>query len=171
MCIACACTHVQHKYFLTFQYFASHIHIFQSVHVARVSHSMRCLASRTNLRAHADVIFCHMHMTWCTCACTYVLHAHVCAQIQHFLTFQTSLRTSTFVHVAIARGSHSMRCHVASPQEQIGACRCLFLYDMVHMYCMCMYAHRYNTSSHFSTSLRTSTFSDVHIARASQHAL
>ena len=90
--------HVQH--FLTFQYFASHIHIFQSVHVARVSHSMRCLASRTNwdtcVRMQMSCIFCHMHMTWCTCACTYVLHAHVCAQIQHFLTFQTSLRTSTF---------------------------------------------------------------------------
>ena len=58
--------------------------------------------------------------------------------------FSTSLRTSTFSDRCTLHGSHSMRCHVASPQEQIGsnvhthacACRCHFLYDMVHM---CMY--------------------------------
>jgi len=44
----------------------------------------------------------------------------------------------------------------------------------VHTYCTRMYAHRYNTSSHFKTSLRTSTFpigARCNCPRESQHAL
>ena len=94
---ACTCTTLPHTSILCF----AHPHFPIGARCTRESqHALPRLKNKLGyLRAHADVIFCHMHahMTWCTCACTYVLHAHVCAQIQHFLTFQNF---ASHVHVS-----------------------------------------------------------------------
>ena len=101
VCISCACTCttqvLPHISILCF----AHPHFPIGARCTRESqHALPRLKNKLGyLCAHADVIFCHMHahMTWCTCACTYVLHAHVCAQIQHFLTFQNF---ASHVHIS-----------------------------------------------------------------------
>ena len=148
VCIACACTCttqvLPHISILCF----AHPHFPIGARCTRESqHALPRLKNNLRAHMHADVIFCHMHMTWCTCACTYVLHAHVCAQIQHFLTFQnfaSHVHVFRSVHVAIARGSHSMRCHVASPQEQTRAHADI---DVKNNVIYCTHAHRYRITS------------------------
>ena len=121
------------------------------------------------LRAHADVIFCHMHMTWCTCACTYVLYAHVCAQIQHFLTFQNF---ASHVHV-------SDRCTLQLPA---GVTACVAMLPRLKnkrvrmqmsrtMSCTCNMHACAQVLPHISAFCFACPHLDVHVARASQHAL
>ena len=118
------------------------------------------------LRAHADVIFC------IACACMRTADT----TLPHISNFVSHVHVFRSVHVAIARGSHSMHCHVASPQEQTRAhaavilphvhfsislrqainCRTFHTYTYTYVRHAC--ACSCNSSSHFSISLRMSTF-------------
>ena len=101
--------HVQH--FLTFQYFALHIHIFRSVHGSHM-YSMCChvASPQEQMRAHAYVM---------SCTCN-ILRA--CAQVLHSSHFSISLRMSTF---RCARCTGVAACVViASPQNKFRVQTC-----------------------------------------------
>ena len=92
----------------------------------------------------------HVH-TYCT-----RMSAHRYNTSSHF---KTSLHTSTFPIGARCNcpreSQHALPCCLAS-RTNACACRCQ---EQCHAYAIyCMHVHRYYTSSHFSISLRMSTF-------------
>ena len=123
VCIACACTCttqvLPHISILCF----AHPHFpigarctRESQHaLPRLKNKLAC-ACRCHFLSYAyDVV----HM------CMYIRIACACMRtdttLPHISNFASHVHVFRSVHVAIARGSHSMRCHVASPQEQTRA--------------------------------------------------
>ena len=159
VCLACACTCttqvLPHISILCF----AHPHFPIGARCTRESqHALPRLKNKLGyLRAHADL--CHFlsyaYMTWCTCACTYVLHAHVCAQIQHFLTFQNF---ASHVHVfrsgTLQLPAGVTACVAMLPRLKNKRVRMQMSRTMSMQYARM----RTSTSSHFSILLRMSTF-------------
>ena len=174
-CIACACTCttqvLPHISILCF----AHPHFPIGARCTRESqHALPRLKNKLGyLRAHADVIFCHIYAYDVVHMCMYIRIACACMRtdttLPHISNFASHVHVFRSVHVAIARGSHSMRCHVASPQEQTRA-HADVKNNVMHM----QYIARMRTGTtlpHISAFRFACPHLDVHVARASQHAL